>query len=178
MFTRTRSHSLGTLPAGKPKAANSNDIHYPEISITDKKDERTEINRPWQNDHIQTKRKAELSPELANRSNKITKTTYAVTTHNRFQDLEIENNEGSPEQHKELSRQNPKNLMCHRVLDIKKLKASSLITDNNNYTMTTLRSGHIVKIMPADIDTYKSIRANFIEKNVSHYTYKLKEYIE
>ncbi|GBP60527.1 RNA-directed DNA polymerase from mobile element jockey [Eumeta japonica] len=28
--------------------------------------------------------------------------------------------------------------------------------------------------MPADIDTYKSIRANFIEKDVSHYTYKLK----
>ncbi|GBP18158.1 hypothetical protein EVAR_12941_1 [Eumeta japonica] len=86
---------------GKPKAANSKDIHYPETSTTDNKDERTEINRPWQNDHIQTKRKAELSPELANRSNKLTKTTYAVTTHNRFQDLETENNEGPPEQHKE-----------------------------------------------------------------------------
>ncbi|GBP78227.1 Nucleic-acid-binding protein from transposon X-element [Eumeta japonica] len=174
MFTRT-SHSLGTLPAGKPKAANSNDIHYPETSITDKKDERTEINRPWQNDHIQTKRQAELSPELANRINKLTKTTYAVTTHNRFQDLETENNEGPSEQHKEPKPPKPEPIFVTGVLDIKNLKELlSLITDNNNYTMTTLRSGHIVKIMPADIDTYKSIRANFIEKDVSHYTYKLK----
>ncbi|GBP98590.1 Nucleic-acid-binding protein from transposon X-element [Eumeta japonica] len=151
-----------------------NGRHPSKTSTTDKKDERTEINRPWQNDHIQTKRKAELSPELANRSNKLTKTTYAVTTHNRFQDLETENNEGPPEQHKEPKPPKP-NPFCHRVLDIKKLKELlSLITDNNNYTMTTLRSGHIVKIMPADIDTCKSIRANFIEKDVSHYTYKLK----
>ncbi|KAJ8708944.1 hypothetical protein PYW07_013548 [Mythimna separata] len=40
--------------------------------------------------------------------------------------------------------------------------------------MTTLKSGHIVKIMPTDIDTYKIIRENFTTNNISHYTYKLK----
>ncbi|GBP60526.1 hypothetical protein EVAR_46735_1 [Eumeta japonica] len=97
-------------------------LSYLKTSTTDKKDERTEINRPWQNDHIQTKRKAELSPELANRSNKLTKTTYAVTTHNRFQDLETENNEGPPEQHKEPKPPKPEPIFVTGVLDIKKLK--------------------------------------------------------
>lgn len=40
--------------------------------------------------------------------------------------------------------------------------------------MTTLRFGHIVKVMPTDVETYKLIRENFIRLNISHYTYKLK----
>lgn len=40
--------------------------------------------------------------------------------------------------------------------------------------MTTLRSGHIIKVMPKDIQTYKTIREHFIANNVSHYTYQLK----
>lgn len=46
--------------------------------------------------------------------------------------------------------------------------------ESNKYTITTLRSGHIVKILPNDVETYKIIRVNFIENNVSHYTYQLK----
>lgn len=37
-----------------------------------------------------------------------------------------------------------------------------------------MRSGHIIKLMPSDICTYKAIRANFIANNISHYTYQLK----
>lgn len=40
--------------------------------------------------------------------------------------------------------------------------------------MTTLKSGHIVKIMPSDVETYKVIRENFVKNNISHYTYQLK----
>ncbi|CAG5030610.1 unnamed protein product [Parnassius apollo] len=40
--------------------------------------------------------------------------------------------------------------------------------------MTTLRSGHIIKLMPVDIETYKTIRDNLIKNNINHYTYKLK----
>lgn len=40
--------------------------------------------------------------------------------------------------------------------------------------MTTMRSGHIVKIIPIDVDTYKTIRKGFTERNISHYTYRLK----
>ncbi|CAG5004480.1 unnamed protein product [Parnassius apollo] len=44
----------------------------------------------------------------------------------------------------------------------------------DKFTMTTLRSGHIIKLMPVDIETYKTIRDNLIKNNINHYTYELK----
>ncbi|CAG4958623.1 unnamed protein product [Parnassius apollo] len=44
----------------------------------------------------------------------------------------------------------------------------------DKFTMTTLSSGHIIKLVPVDIETYKTIRDNLIKNNINHYTYKLK----
>lgn len=37
-----------------------------------------------------------------------------------------------------------------------------------------MKSGHIVKLMPTDINTYKIIRKHFTDNNIRHYTYQLK----
>lgn len=112
---------------------------------------------------------------MVNKTNKLTKTTYAVSTKNRYQILETVTNEESNEQQKDLKPPKPEPIFVTGVIDIKKLKELlSTIVESEKYTMTTLRSGHIVKIMPTDVDTYKHIRANFITNDVSHYTYKLK----
>lgn len=112
---------------------------------------------------------------MVNKTNKLTKTTYAVSTKNRYQILETVTNEESNEHQKDLKPPKPEPIFVTGVIDIKKLKELlSTIVESEKYTMTTLRSGHIVKIMPTDVDTYKHIRANFITNDVSHYTYKLK----
>ncbi|CAG9795104.1 unnamed protein product [Diatraea saccharalis] len=102
-------------------------------------------NTSWQNDQVPMKRKAEANG--------------AETT----------------KEYRDTKPPKPEPIFVTGVIDINKLKdLLATIVETGKYTITTLRSGHIVKDMPADIDTYKNIRAIFIEKDVSHYTYKLK----
>lgn len=61
------------------------------------------------------------------------------------------------------------------VKDIILLKDTvNTIVDSKSYTLTALRCGHVIKLMPIDITTYKAIRNNFITNDISHYTYQLK----
>ena len=175
MFTRTRSHSLGTLHTETQTQTDTSDNSHIMLSTTDANNEKSKSNKSWQNDQVPTKRKAESSPEMVNKTSKLTKTTYAIATENRYQILETVNNEELNALQKEPKPPKPEPIFVTGVIDIKKLKELlSMIVESDKYTMTTLRSGHIVKIMPADVDTYKHIRANFITNDVSHYTYKLK----
>ncbi|CAH1642574.1 unnamed protein product [Spodoptera littoralis] len=176
MFARARSHSLETLPNEPPKIINpnvkGNEKSNPSAIIDEQGKKQ---NLPWQNDQVPIKRKADSSPEWVKKHSKLNKTTYAVTTENRFEILESENNDEPSQQPKTPKPPKPEPIFVTGVIDITKLKELlSSIANADKYTITTLRSGHIVKIMPGDVDSYKTIRDNFIENNVSHYTYKLK----
>lgn len=163
MFTKTRSNSLGTLPQ---------DINPPEISFS--------ANDPnkntWQQDRIpQAKRKRveNKSPQTENIKKKSNTPTYAIPTHNQFDVLDDE--EAATDNKETEKPPKPEPIFVTGVLDINALRNKlKEITTTDDYTMTTLRSGHIVKIMPANIEKYKSIREKFISDNISHYTYMLK----
>ncbi|CAB3252036.1 unnamed protein product [Arctia plantaginis] len=175
MFARVRSPSLGTLLIETPNQTIPKDKVQEESNTSDTNDAQAKTNQPWQNDQVPMKRKAESSPERTKNNTKVNKTTYAVTTENRFQILESATHDEPSQQPKEPKPPKPEPIFVTGVIDITTLKKIlSSIVNTDKYTMTTLRSGHIVKIMPGDVDTYKNIRANFIENNVSHYTYKLK----
>lgn len=100
-------------------------------------------------------------------------TAYAIPTQNQFAILDdVEDRTSNIETEKPLK---PEPIFVTGVLDINSLKNLLLrITTEGNFIMTTLRSGHIVKVMPASIEVYKTIREKFITDNISHYTYMLK----
>ncbi|CAG4974695.1 unnamed protein product [Colias eurytheme] len=185
MFTRTRSNSTSSLPAkliteerisDKPNSEQSNQTMIeprPESSpleiINNKVD--------WQRDQIPTKRnkRKETSP-IQNDTNKKLKNTsvFAVPTQNSFEILNEDTSEDNKKEEKEYIPK-PEPIFVTGVLNITSLKeVLNEIVDNSSYTMTTLKSGHIIKIMPKDIQVYKTIREKFIANNISHYTYQLK----
>lgn len=138
-------------------------------------------NGEWQRDQVPTakRRKPDSSPN--NRDN-----TYNVNveTFNSFDQLEDEeagaNGEGGtlPKKHhkSQPAIQKPEPIFVTGVQDVMKLKEllCTIITDTSKYKIATLRNGHIVKIIPSDVDSYKTIRNQFVTQNVSHYTYQLK----
>lgn len=132
----------------------------------------------WQSDKIskQKRKRNEASPTTnTEKRNKTSKTQYTVPVQNRYQILD-DAVQDTPT--KQIIRPKPEPIFGTDVKQIPELKftLNNIINDDNKCTMTTLtiRSGHIVKVMPADIETYKLIRENFIKLNISHYTYQLK----
>ncbi|KAH9642062.1 hypothetical protein HF086_015183, partial [Spodoptera exigua] len=130
----------------------------------------------WQQDRIpkiKRKRMESKSPQIGNLKKKTNTTEYVISTQNQFEILgEVEDKPAIIETEKPPK---PEPIFVTGVLDINTLKNLLLrITTEGNFTMTTLRSGHIVKVMPASIEVYKKIREKFITDNISHYTYMLK----
>lgn len=113
------------------------------------------------------------SPQTENIKKKSNTPTYAIPTYNQFDVLD---DEKAATDNKETEKPpKPEPIFVTGVLDINALRNKlKEITTTDDYTMTTLRSGHIVKMMPANIEIYKSIREKFISDNISHYTYMLK----
>lgn len=69
----------------------------------------------------------------------------------------------------------PEPIFATGIISIQTLK--NILSEkfsSDQYKFSTMRSGHQVKIMPADVQTYKGIVAMFDTKNVSYYTYRLK----
>ncbi|KAL4702647.1 hypothetical protein ACJJTC_016454 [Scirpophaga incertulas] len=130
-------------------------------------------NNMWQRDKPpqQRQKRKVSSPIQSNHQKKVkSTTTYTVPTENRFDVLEIENNTTEKSYIPK-----PEPIFVTGVIDVKILKQKlNEIIDGNLYTMVTLRSGHVIKLMPADISTYKIIRDNFSNNNIAHYTYQLK----
>lgn len=173
IFERVRSNSLGALPNGilKP-AVEKQPKQADKLSDTENSDE-----VGWQSDKIPVSRqkRKERSP-IQGDENKRPKntTTFQIQTQNRFDLLSDEPTNESTTKTKEYIPK-PEPIFVTGVVSIASLKEKlNKLIENNLYTMTTLRSGHIIKIMPSDIQTYKVIRENFIENNISHYTYQLK----
>lgn len=176
MFERTRSNSLGAIPTENenPVINQSGPIEQTIITQTDSSNqEDTDINE-WQRD--KPKKRKETSP--INNTNKKQKniSQFAIPTENRFELLDDDTIQAQ-----EINKQKivyvpkPEPIFVTGVINIASLKeVLNKILDNDLYTMTTLRSGHIIKIIPKDIQTYKIIREHFIANNVSHYTYQLK----
>lgn len=168
MFTLNRSNSLPTLPANNDSDAQTEDTK----STCDKENSSV----PWQKDKVPPKRQKRKETSPIHRSNtKKSKnaTTFAVPTHNTFDILNSEEIEETAAGTEYVPKPEP--IFVTGVMDVTALKATiNKIVDNKSYIMTTLRSGHIIKLMPNDINTYKVIREQFIANNISHYTYKLK----
>ncbi|GBP14144.1 hypothetical protein EVAR_102811_1 [Eumeta japonica] len=111
---------------------------------------RTEF--PSQRKRVETK-----SPQTENIKKKSNTSTYAIPIHNQFDILDDE--EATTDNNKTEKPPKPEPIFVTGVLDINALRNKlKEITTTDDYTMTTLKSGHIVKIMPANIEIYKSIR--------------------
>lgn len=163
-----RSSSVGAVPKEIP-------ILVPTAqSKADSGSEETE--NTWQRDRTPAfkRKRIESSPtHLGNFKKKSNTTAYTIPTQNRFDVLNDDNEDTiNTEQEKPPK---PEPIFVTGVIDINSLKkVLHKITSSTEYTMTTLRSGHIVKIMPLNIELYKTIREKFISDNISHYTYRLK----
>uniref|UniRef100_A0A2A4JKT1 Uncharacterized protein n=1 Tax=Heliothis virescens TaxID=7102 RepID=A0A2A4JKT1_HELVI len=119
MFARARSHSLETLPNETPKITNPNvKVNENSNSPAIIDEQGKQQNHPWQNDQAPMKRKADSSPEWVKKNSKLNKTTYAVTTENRFQILESENTDEPSQQPKEPKPPKPEPIFVTGVLDI------------------------------------------------------------
>ncbi|KAJ2938493.1 hypothetical protein O0L34_g12987 [Tuta absoluta] len=136
--------------------------------------------QPWQSDHIPSTKRKRMSPSPNSKNiNKVAKNDHTINipTHNQFEVLN--NTEQAEDQHNEEPIANPipkpEPIFVTGVNDISVLRNKlQPLVEGNLFTITTLRSGHIVKIMPTNIETYKTIREKFVEDNISHYTYALK----
>lgn len=131
-------------------------------------------NSEWQRDIVPNKkRKRQDSPtESANKQDK-RHVNYKVPVHNQFEILSDEEPVTVKENKEYLPRPEP--IFITGVVSIIPLRELIVkFVDINKFTMTTLRSGHVIKLMPEDIETYKTIRENLIKNNINHYTYQLK----
>lgn len=167
LFIRHRSNSLPSVAASTPtnkqgQNENETDIHEDHSSSL------------WQNDKvlpIRQKRKKTSPIHRENKKKPMDNTTFSVPTHNQF---DILNSAETEEPAKEYIPK-PEPIFVTGVLDVTSLKTKlNNIVEKNSYKMTTLRSGHIIKLMPNDIQTYKTIREKFVLNNIAHYTYQLK----
>lgn len=184
MFTRNRSNSTSSLSLPtKPNDHNSNQQSKEKDNLDSQtetqsaSDNTTSDHEEWQRDEIPTRRKKrkETSP-IHNDGNKKQKNSLdiVIPTHNSFELLEMEPTDKTNNTDK-VYVPKPEPIFVTGVINVNSLKeVLNKFVTSNLYIMTTLRSGHVIKIMPKDIQTYKTIRENFIENNISHYTYQLK----
>lgn len=139
---------------------------------------------PWQLDKVpdNKKKRKVTSPVDTDQENnsKIHKSreTFTVPTSNRFPLFSSDLNGNEDAENSETSEQNqpkPEPIFATGINSIQTLK--NILSEefsSDQYTFSTMRSGHQVKIMPADVTTYKGIVGMFDTKNVSYYTYRLK----
>lgn len=165
---RPRANSLGAhLPTGEPRASTSS---------SSSSSTRQANTMPWQNDQVPNakRKRMESSPDYNTNDTKVTKSN--IPTANSFEILEVNESPDPTSAQESLFIPKPEPIFVTGVTDVIKLKESlhQMLQDVSKYKLTTLRSGHIIKIIPADVETYKIIRNNFISMNVSHYTYQLK----
>ncbi|CAG4982592.1 unnamed protein product [Parnassius apollo] len=182
MFIRNRSNSTSSLPA---KLNDYSSNQHREQQEKDKLDSQTETqfdsdnitSDEWQRDEIPTRRKKrkETSP-IHNDGNKKQKNSpdFVIPTRNSFELLDTESTDRINNTDK-VYVPKPEPIFVTGVINVNSLKdVLNKFLKSDLYLMTTLRSGHVIKIIPKDIQTYKMIRENFIANNISHYTYQLK----
>ncbi|CAH2239421.1 jg7295, partial [Pararge aegeria aegeria] len=119
------------------------------------------------------RKRKENSPNQNEKTSKFTKSNiqYTVPTHNQFDLLEDDKPDRNNKEQTYIPKPEP--IFVTGVINVGPLKnLLNDIMDCNSYSMTTLRSGHIVKIITHD--TYKKMREAFTANDISHYTYKLK----
>lgn len=182
MFTRNRSNSTSSLPA-KLNDRNSNLLNKEkdhldsQIETQFDRDNIISDHDKWQRDEIPTRRKKrkERSP-IHNDENKKQKNSpeFGIPTRNSFELLDTEPTDKTNNTDKAYVPK-PEPIFVTGVINVNSLKVVlNNFLKSELYFMTTLRSGHVIKIIPKDIQTYKTIRENFIANNISHYTYQLK----
>lgn len=140
------------------------------------------LNKEWQQDRVPAN-KMKRTRESPNDNNRNAKknardTEFVLKTSNRYNVLSAENvfeNESSSEQQNEIKIPKPEPIFATGVNNIHELvKILDAADVKENYMLTTMKAGHMVKLMPKDIESYKTIRELFLEKDISHYTYQLK----
>ncbi|KAJ8707694.1 hypothetical protein PYW07_011371 [Mythimna separata] len=181
MFIRNRSNSTSSLPA------KINDYNSNQQREKDNLDSQTETqfdsnnitsdHEEWQRDEIPTRRKKrkETSP-IHNDGNKKQKNSpdFVIPTRNSFEILDTEPTDKTNNTDK-VYVPKPEPIFVTGVINVNSLKdVLNKFLTSELYIMTTLKSGHVIKLIPKDIQTYKMIRENFIANNISHYTYQLK----
>lgn len=182
MFIRNRSNSTSSLPT-KPNDYSSDHQNKEKDNLDIQtetqiaSDNITSDQEEWQRDEIPTRRKKrkETSP-IHNDGNKKQKnhTDFAIPTRNSFELLDTEPTDKSNNTDK-VYVPKPEPIFVTGVINVQSLKdVLNNLVKSELYLMTTLRSGHVIKIIPKDIHTYKTIRENFITNNISHYTYQIK----
>lgn len=166
MFDRQRSNSLPSVATSIPSNNQT------KINETDSVNRNEDPLNRWQSDKMPLRQKRkETSPIHSENKKKSKNSTFTVPTHNQF---DILNDEKTEEPVTEYIPK-PEPIFVTGVIDVTALKETlNKIIVSNSYKMTTLRSGHIIKLMPNDIQTYKTIREQFIANKVAHYTYQLK----
>ncbi|CAH2208049.1 jg26164 [Pararge aegeria aegeria] len=183
MFTRNRSNSTSSLPT-KLNYSNYNQQNKEKDNLDSQtdtlpiaSDDLISDHEEWQRDEIPTRRKKrkETSP-IHNDVNKKQKNSpdFVIPTRNSFELLDTEPTNKTNNTDK-VYVPKPEPIFVTGVINVNSLKdVLNKFVKSDLYLMTTLRSGHVIKIIPKDIQTYKTIRENFIADNISHYTYQLK----
>lgn len=136
--------------------------------------ETSESKITWQSDKVpdsKRKRNTESPGDKENIKKSAPDKIYALETKNRFAPLSDEN----ADDEESLPTPKPEPIFVTGVNKIQDLiqTLDTKIT-KENYLITTMKTGHMVKIMPSNVDTYKVIRNFFVEKEINHYTYQLK----
>lgn len=132
-------------------------------------------NQNWQQDHVPYgKRKRPLSPrEMSNKLSITKHTNFSIPTHNKFDILSTDDLKTDDKNKEYVPKPEP--IFVTGIINITPLRdVLNKVASMDKYTLTTLRSGHIIKLMPNDIETYKVVRDTLIENEINHYTYKLK----
>jgi hypothetical protein len=162
------------------------DLDY-DFPIMDSRDPRlrstttTENCSNWQTDTVPAakKRTHEFSNDsTAKRPAVLNKNNNILTLSNRFSPLSECVDSGNEDRPNIIREPKPEPIFVTGVNSIKELKdiLFGLIPDYNTekFSITTMKSGHTVKISPTDVPTYKLIREKFLACNINHYTYRLK----
>ena len=188
--TRQRSSSFSgcsgstmplETPESGPKKTKSGSKQYETTekantseNLTLQKQPGDDDNQTWQQDHVpHGKRKRHESPTNSNKQSIAKRTNFSVPVHNKFDILSIDDQTGENRNKEYIPKPEP--IFVTGVIDITPLRdVLNKVVCADKYTLTTLRSGHIIKLMPIDIATYKVVRDTLIEKKINHYTYKLK----
>lgn len=137
------------------------------------------INSHWQADQIPAAKKRSYGQRELNKDflakRPAINSNFTVSTFNRFSPI---SNSDTLIEIDQPRIPKPEPIFVTGVNSIHELKTILLTIFPENsetvYKMTTMKSGHTVKIMPTDIETYKQIRDKFLATNISHYTYQLK----
>lgn len=167
------SHNTDTVIQNSRKAV----LRDPRLQVKLMKSE----NSLWQLDHVPVVKKRGLNLLSDTNTDSSAKrpavlSDYTVNVSNRFDPISEENSMDE-EIRPELLKHKTQPIFVTGVNSIHELKQiiSNICTDPvDKLTITTLKSGHTVKISPQEISTYKKLREHFLLKNISHYTFQLK----